>query len=257
MKSTDHNINNPLKTLDIELQRTIDAWKMPSVVGIMSKEEYDLIAIHDPTHIYIVRTEDGKTQLYLGDSLIEPPKVNNKYYMGLNDRAEYVVYMDQNAGTGEYFSGTQNLVPICAYDNPQVAMDQLVKFNKVGSHLNRDFSLYTMIKNYIEKTISTHELIIGIMVEFNYQEDCRLQNIIEFAVGHNAHKCAWEFPAFYSYQIKEMKENKPESLFVLYSNLYDLIVKYNFFKDKKYQDLDNLTLSDEISDITKVMLFLA
>lgn len=256
MKSTDHNINNPLKTLSIDLQRTVESWRMPKVVGSMSQEEYDLIAIKDPNSIYIVHTPDGKTLLYLGEHLIESPKINNKYYMGMTENGEYTIYVDQNAGTGDYFTGMQNLIPVCTYADPQVAMDQLVKFNKVGSHMDRDYSLYTMIKNYIEKEISTHELIVGILVEFNYREDCRLQNIIEFAVGHNAHRSIREFPTFYSYQIREMKEMKPESLFVLYSNLYDLIVKYDFFRDKKYQDIENLNLSDELTDITKVMLFL-
>lgn len=255
MNSTDHNINNPFQKSCINLLKTVESWKMPTFVGYISQEEYDLIKIHDPNSIYAVNTDNGVV-LYLGDIKIEAPEIKNKYYIGMNDNKEYVVYMDQNSGTGDYFTGLQNLVPICTYADPQVAIDQLSKFNRVGSHNYRDISIYSLLKSYIDKEISTHELIISILVEFNFREDPRLQNLIEFAMSHNVHKCMKEFPAFYSGQIRVMKDNKPESLFVLYSNLYDLVVKYNFFKDKKYQELsDDLNLSTEINDIVKTVYF--
>ena len=146
------------------------------------------------------------------------------------------------------------LVEICTYDNPQSAIDAIAKFNKVGSHIQRDFDIYSVINNYIQKDISTHELITSILMVYNFREDPRLQNIIEFAIAHNAHKCMKEFPSFYADQITRMRDHKPESLFPLYSNLYDLVVKYNFFSDRKYQS-DDLDLSTEISDISKIMIF--
>ena len=51
-----------------------------------------------------------------------------------------------------------------------------------------------------------------------------------------------------------MRDNQPKTLFPLYSNLYDLIVKYNFFTDKKYSNED-VNLSKEISDIYETMMF--
>jgi hypothetical protein len=250
MKSTDYNINNPFKKVELDLLRTIPSWNILNILNI-TQEEYNLIQIHDPHTMYIISDSDtGK--VYLGDILIEEDCTINKYYMGINDRKEYVVYVDQLAGT---LDNRSQLVEICAYDNPQSAIDALYQFNKVGSHIKTDFDIYGIIKSYIEKNISTHELIISILVVYNFREDCRLQNIIEFAVSHNAHRCMKEFPSFYADQISRMRDNKPESLFPVYSNLYDLIVKYDFFSDRKYQNIDDLDLSSEIRDINKVIAF--
>ena len=249
MKSTDHNLNNPLKTVDIELLRTVESYHMPNIEAV-SQEEYDLIQIHDPNTIfYITNSKDGR--FYIGDMLIIPDNTINKYYLNIDTNKKYVIYVDENAG--KTFA-SQYLIPICSYDDPQVAINELTKFNKVGSHIDRDFDIYNIIASYINKDISTHEFIISIMIVFNYREDPRLQNVIQFCMGHNANRCMKEFPAFYSELLPIMRDNQPKTLFPLYSNLYDLIVKYNFFTDKKYSNED-VNLSKEISDIYETMMF--
>lgn len=250
MKSTDHNINNPLKCICIDLLRTVESWDFPNTLKV-TQEKYDLIQIHDPHTIYtITDSSDGRS--YYGDALIINDNVSIKYYLGQNDKNEYVIYVNQLAGTGN--NNVQQLVPICAYNDPQTAIDALSKCNKTGSHIKRDLDIYNIIKSYIDKYISTHEFIISIIAAFNFKEDPRLQTLIEFAVGHNSHKCSREFPPFYADQLPRMRDYYPESLFVIYSNLYDLIVKYNFFKDKKYEDV-NVNLSKEITEIFKIMLY--
>ena len=250
MKSTDHNINNPLKVMNLNLLKTIERLSLPETVSL-PQEVYDIMAIHEPNTAYIINdSEDGR--MYIGDKLIMPIKNINKYFIGQDSSGNYIIYINQ------YFNShklTQSLIPICTYDDPQTAIDALSRFNKVGSHHKRDFKVYLMIRDYIDKLISTHDLIVGIMTIVNYDNDPRLQEILAYAVAHNVNKSMKEFPAFYADQIAILRDRCPDSLFPIYSNLYDLIVKYNFFNDRKYQSGDeDINLSEEISDVFKILL---
>lgn len=254
MKSTDHNINNPLKSIEIDLLNSVENLSVPSMIPI-TQVDYDNIKMHDPTTYYVITDYNGK-RVYLGDMLIEDDsKVNRviyRYYLGLNDADQYIIYVNELAGTCD---NIEKLVPVCAYDNPRSAMDALARFNKVGSHHDEDLNIYNTILSYIDKNISTHEFIIGLMVIFNYNSNSKLQLLNEYAMSYHVDKNMQEFSVSYLEIIARMKKTYPDSLFGLYSDLYDLIVKYDFFKDKKYQkNLDDLNLSIEITDVYQTML---
>lgn len=254
MKSNNSNINNPFKVNEINLQEQICSTNI-NVVNV-SKEEYDLMIIHDPTTIYVTTDKFGRILTYIGDCMIENNNIINKYYISIDDKNIYTIYMD-NAVTDfkNNFLGYQKLIPICRYNDPQDAIDALAKFNKIGSHNKIDFDIYNIIKSYIDKNISTHEFIIGILIIFNFKEDPELQVIIENCISHNANNCNYEFPINYSIYILKFKKYHPYSLFRIYSDLYDLLLKYDFFKDKKYQNnFDNLDMSNVISEISKISL---
>ena len=246
MYSTDHNINNPLKTVDIDLLRTVPSWNIFKY-ETYSQEEYDLIQIHDPHTVYMIK-DNNHNRMYIGDMLIEDKTDEIRYFLSIDKDKRYTIYMN----TSYNREGT-DLVPICTYDDPQVALNTLSIFNRVGSHIKPDLDMYNLFINYFDKDISTHEFITGILIIFGYKEDPRLQNVIQFIVGHHAHKCMKELPAFVSCQIDIKGNMFPDSLFPFYSSLYDLLVKYNFFTDKKYHTKD-VDLNKEIADVNKIMI---
>ena len=245
MHSTDYNINAPLKKLEIELQRRVSSWKFPTHI-LVTEEEYNLMKIHDPHTIYHIK-DSNTDRSYYGDILIQGESFNIKYLMSIDDN-KYIIYTNVLAGT----SSKADLIPLCIYDDPQIAINKLSEFNRIGSHYKIDLDIYNMIVNYINKDISTHDLIIGILVTFGYREDPRLQNAIQFIVGHGGNKCMKEFPPVLVDQITRMRDLYPDSLYPFYSNLYDLIVKYDFFMDVKYKE-DGINLSKEISEISKII----
>jgi len=245
MRSTDHNINNPLKTIDIDTFRTINSWNSFKFISI-TQEEYDLMQIHEPYTLYHIK-DSKDNRYYVGDMLIENEIKKVKYLLSIDDNKLYTIYMNQ---VDTY--NNSELIPICSYEDPQVAINKLSEFNRVGSHFDKPLMIYNILINYIEKIISTHEFIIGILDIFGYKEDPRLQDVIQFIVGHNEHKWQKEFLPFLSNEISRMRDLYPDSLYPYYSNLYDLIVKYNFFTDKKYNETD-VNLSKEIDEIIKIM----
>lgn len=252
MNSTDHNINNPMGGSTIELLRMIDANVTYTMVCV-TQETYDMMSSHDPNTMYIISDSPDK-RIYIGDTLIRSNNTTKKYFIGQEDVNRYIIYMNTKSGN---FIESDYLVPICMYDNAQSAIDALSKFNKVGSHIKLDNDIYNIIISYIDKHLSTHEFIVSIISAYNFKEDPLLQQIIQFAISYGVHKCMKEFPSFFVTQLSRMRTTESRSLLVMYSNLYDLMVKYDFFKGKKYQlDVDTINdidLSKEISDISQAV----
>lgn len=247
MKSTDHNLNNPTKVNVIELLREISSLSTPNI-EIVSQKFYDLIQIKEPNTLYFIN-DSNPPRIYFGEILISNDKCEGKYFITTGNRInEYDLYLK------EEIYGNDKLIKICKYDDPQKAIDALNLYNNIGSHDKISISLYNILINYIDKDISLNDLLLGIFTIFGFKEDPRLQELIQltFTYEQNSNDKT-DISPMLRCEIRNFRDKYPLSLYRIYSNLYDIIVKYYFFKDEKYHsDVNFINLSEIIKDIINV-----
>lgn len=256
MYSKDHNINNPTKVDQIDLVPSYDAWSTPSIEYITQKE-YDTIYKKDPLTIYVITDAIGK-KVYYGDILVDDKQDGIKYFMGISNDGKYAIYLN------ERMSGVDNIIKICAYNDPQVALHALELYENSGSYESIDMKIYESLVHYIRNNISCHDVLIGILCACGFNNDYRLQTLIETAVqcdsiyGHDLSEQMKSVLGTYKNSDKNRFEIPPayKVLNIKYSQLYDVLLKYNLFKDKEYTDNSyslKLNLSSVIRDIRRVM----
>lgn len=250
MKSTDYNLNDPFAIDSIHLQRTLDSSHYPNIEHV-DQNFYDLIQVKDPNTVYIINdSTDGR--VYYGDILILKERNDVSYLIGTDKNGNYVLYMNSVVGFND------KLIEICKYKDPQDAINSLNLFNNAGSHQPINLKIYSTIIPYIDNNISINDLILGIIVIFGFKNDPRFQYLIEtsrqYILEVNG-KIDKDLPPLWREELRHFKDRYPDSLFTYYSNIYDIMVKYNFFKDERYNlDInEHPDLSDVINDIIKVI----
>lgn len=245
MKSTDMNINNPLSVNCIDMQREVDYQKTPKIEFITAFL-YDRLVSKDPMTIYVI-SEPGDERMYLGDILIEEQKTSCKYLMGIdNDTHEYIILMNINQPNGN------RLIPISRYTDINTAINELLKYNNVKSHQKDSLSIYTTISAYIDKFIDINDLIISIIAMYGYKNDPRLQKLI--TVYNNFHRNNDpQMSNLFISHIQSFADPYNNKLFYYYKGLYEVIEKYEFFKDDKYHHGELPNLSSAVKDIEDVM----
>lgn len=245
MKSTDMNINNPLSIDSINMQRTTDYQRAPKIEFI-SAFLYDRLVSKDPMTIYVI-SEPGVERMYLGDILIEEQKTSCKYLMGVDDDThEYLIIMHIKQPNGS------RLVPITRYTDINVAVNVLLKYNNAMSHQKDGLSIYTSISAYIDKFIDINDLIISIIAMYGYKNDPRLQKIINVYNSYHQNNDPLMSSLFIT-QLQSFADTYNNKLFYYYKGLYEVIEKYDFFKDDKYHHGDLPNLSSAVKDIEDVM----
>ena len=247
MKSTDHNLNNPLRIGTIDLMREVENWTLPNVSPV-SQDFYDLLQTKDPNTIYIIKdSKDGR--MYFGDHLILKNKTILNYVLGIDNtsNAKYVLYMNQ------IYNFQDNLIEIARFEDPQIAINTLNLYNNIGSHNSIEIKLYNLLIMYIDESISLHNLITSILCVFGYSNDPRLQQVIETAITYQQNNTKL-FNELFIHVLGNYAKTSANELYKFYNDLYNIILKYNFFKDKKYHcSLENLDLSNIISEIINLM----
>lgn len=244
MKSTDQNLNNPLRIGDIDLLREAESWRNPTV-QLITQEEYDLLQTKDPLTIYVIHGSNPH-RMYLGDCMIHEDSRSCKYLVGMDESKAYVLYMSIRD------NGIDKIVPISRYKNPQDAIDAMNMCHNAGSHQKTNMVLFNSIAAFIDNHISVNDLVIGVLCIFGYERDPRLQNIIEVAISFGVKSSKLDIPVIFREELPSMGDRYENSLFDLYSDVYNIIVKYDFFKDERYHNsCDKLDLSSPIYDIMK------
>jgi hypothetical protein len=147
------------------------------------------------------------------------------------------------------------LIEIIRFDNPQHAVDALIKFNRIGSHTSTSLQLYNIISSYIQKNITLHDLLIGILSICGYRDDYRMQDLIRICVVFGATK-GRTFNVVFRDELTKWKviTHVNEHLMKLYAKLYDVICIYNNFKGKEFKvDPEELKLGNVIMSIYSVI----
>lgn len=248
MNSTDHNINNPLCIDGIDLMQTAESWTTPSI-KITTQEEYDRLRVHDPLTIYMIHEAKDK-RVYLGDVLINHSHSHNgiKYFVGIDDSSyEWILYINIIHGHSD------RMIPLCRYKDPQMALNALSMYSNVGSHEKLEVSLYSAICAFLDKMIPLHDLIIGSLCLVGYKSDPRIQMIADVAVSYGVMSYNDDLPQLFREDLPNMSSQFDNPLFDVYADLFNVFVKYNMFRDKKYHEgFDRLDLKNPIKDIIGV-----
>ena len=246
LKSTDHNLNNPMSIEEIDYYNHLDSVKLP-IVEHLSKAQYDLIAIKDPETIYIIT---DTYQIYRGESEIkeEVPKV--KYLLGgVNNKNEYILYLNEDG------FHRNNLFPIAKFKDIRVAIKTLNQLNHTGSHNKLSLDIANILRSYLDKNISLHTFVIGVISASGYKRSIKLQEFLSRIHNYGAEDKNVFFNDNLYRDLVQNEINKTDNeIFKKYTILYDLMMSYDFFNNRKYKNkLDNLDLSPFIFHIKSLL----
>ena len=250
MKSTDNNLYNHLKVTEIDIRNTIDAFPNSKIFRC-DKDYYDAMQQHDPRTTYIVKFKDGVTRCFIGDMPIEKVSRRPKYVMSITDNCEYQIFI--NLADTKSYDSQSILIPLVRYDDPQKAINALHAYRKVGSSEKISLEIFIALGSYISKENGINELLINLIGNLGYRDDPRLQYLNELAVTYGVESSTRDLSPTYRTMLHNIANKKADTLVPLYSAFYDVIVKYDFFKGKKYslarREVEELDLSEEVNDI--------
>lgn len=261
MRSTDHNLNNPMSVDQIILEYTASALKMMNAVHI-DRSLYDQITTKDPHTMYIVH-DNGEDLVYLGDNRIPDSCMSwPTYLIAPTYDNEWAVCSNLKSS----WTAHDEIVEICRYKDLDKAADAVRLYIRAG-HEDIEISIYRMLISYIKKDIGINDLIINIIGLHGFNNSPKLQELIQTAYSYGVMenqidpqsknrgygKYQMDLPVLLRNEIGRLANAYPTSLYPYYSKLYDVIIKYCFFKGTEYQtDPDNANLRDVISDIREV-----
>lgn len=226
MDSTNHNLENPTKIDTLRVVKDVESWNFPTVRQV-TQEFYDLGQKHDPNVIYSI-TNSPDMRVYYGDILVLKSKSRSeKYFLTILDDGTYSISLNQVNNHHD------NLIEICRFDDPQKAIESLALFNRLGTHQHKSIHLLNMINAYCNNRIGCHDFIIGIMTEFGYRNDPRLQEIIMAGNVACVNSPSWymdsDIPDMLFGYLLGMKSTAPVNLlYTRYLDIYGIIVKYGF-----------------------------
>lgn len=245
MRSTDHNLNNPLRVDDIELQHAVESWRTPTVKHV-SQLFYDRLHVKDPNTIYVI---DGTVKMYYGEHLIEKEKTGVKYLLGIDNTTDdrFVLYCNEVNGYHD------NLIEIARFKDPQVAINILNAYSNTKYHINNiRGNIHGMIIRYVDEDISLSDLIIGIITAYGYQNDTRLQELVQTVITYHQTK-VHIFDSFFVYMFASASENPYNDLFKIFNDLYNVILKYNFFAELKDKAIALEDISKPLAEMEEIL----
>ena len=191
----------------------------------VTQEWYDLLQTKDPHTIYIILNAKDR-RVYHGDILISVENQKPRYLLTINSPKEFQIYVNYHENY------TDRLILISTYTDINTALKDLTRFNNVGSHIKWATQAYHITALYINQDISLQEFLIGMLSLFGYRDHPMLQALIEYSlslgVNMQSNKLCIELvDNLYHFKSRHF-------IFRMYSDLYDLLVLFNFFKDNKY-----------------------
>jgi hypothetical protein len=245
-RSTQDNLENPLHVDPLKLPFDHPIWKSMDVVMI-TKEAYDLIAIKNPYTLYIITNDKGPTA-YLGIARINLEKNNIKYLIGPDKQmGEYAVYMVFSTIHGDH------LIEICRYRNLMDAAEALNQYTRAGSHNEKPLALRRMLISYIERDIQIHDLIVNVICMLQDTNHPQFQEMLSTLNLYNVQDIQdGDLPMDVKVLLHHCSASR-NVMFKYYAALYDILVMYDFFREKKYtDDPDNADLHRPIERIMEV-----
>ncbi len=253
MTSTDQNLNHPNQVDTIQLMRIVESIKYMQLQPV-TQDFYDRIAEPDPHTCYVITdAEDGR--MYYGKTMIIPSKLGPRYFLSQDRESEYILYVNDRS----YNRSGDHLLEVCRFDDVNKALETMRLYNRVGSHASNNLQIYKTLINYINEELSIDEAILSVLVIMGYKEQPEFQSVVQFLVATNAgtylngdHQPRWRenLTPICSEELKRRAKVYPGTLYEFYNSVYEIFVKYNFFKSKVYKDEPTLAnLSDPIDDI--------
>lgn len=256
MFSTQDNLTNPNKVDWLTLQPVFQSWECPMIQPV-TQAEYNLIAIHDPHTIYHI-TDSAKLKMYYGDHEVQGvsqlTRPDIRYVIGPMGRdGNYPILMLTNR------EGNHALVTICQTPSITDAARIIQQWNPMPMDLNiMNRQLRGLLVQYIKRSINCNEFILGVLSMFQGGDHPDVQDVInairQWTQGVLL-RC--DLPAFALDALTLAKENSHNPMFRKYSDVYDVLVAFNYFKDRTYQahyvDLELVDLEGPIKKIYTIM----
>ena len=257
MMSSDNHINNNMRISEIDIA------KLSGLNGItptrqvyMTREEFDLLQTKNLDTLYIVVNPDDDTHaIYFGNTRIPNPEDDPypMYVMGINDNNEYEIYQVMKSWSDH----SKSLIPIIRFNDPQKAVDTLHKYKHIGSATQHALKTHIAITAYVKKECGLHECITSIIANLGYRDDPKLQVLNEITATFRYKTGSRELPSQLRISLHNLAASHPESLLPIYSQIYDVFDKYEYFDDPKYTEAadDEMDLKEPVAEILKIFNF--
>lgn len=248
MISTDMNLNNPTKIIELDLQQTRSIFYVPEIISI-SRDQYHALKVHDIA-LYVIK--EFPHEIYYGDSLLskgvleefkDVPQYMMKY--DYNDN-EFIIYI--NRPNLQFVNNINGFSEVERHKSAHTAINMLMKYNSIGFHNIVTISIYESLKGYIHKENDLNQTILGIISNMGYKETPEFQMLTSVVLNKKYLQVRKEI------FIAHIKTYNTNHLFDLFVKIYDVFDKYNFFTDDKYNPdkHDFIDLKKEITDIIRV-----
>jgi hypothetical protein len=145
---------------------------------------------------------------------------------------------------------------ISAFNDLNDAVAELKRYNKIGSHGHISERIYEILSCYIGKTYGVHKSIIGILQVYGFSNTPEFQDLLHICDEYGYQSYSRDISSTLRSVLHNKAEKSPGTIIELYSNLYDVFIKYDMFKDKKWitaMENGELNLVSPIDDITRTM----
>lgn len=249
MKSTDNHINSPMSKIELD----IPVENIRHEFRYLDQDFYDLIP-HDLNTIYICRQENEKCyNVYRGNTLIKKHQQKDlsepDFVMGVNSYNEFIIYMTAY----DVYTNSNRLEEIFRFNNPDDAIAALMRVNHVGNYTDQSLSIYNILTSYIEKEISIHEAIMGLVSMIIDKNTPGLQYLNERAMRYGVKSSDRDLPKLMKRDLRKTRSDL-ESYTTLYADLYDVFVLYNFFSDIDIDKVarEDMDLAKPVQSITDI-----
>ena len=246
IRSTDHNLNNPTKRIELSVNDVYDALGRAKQIIYLTQDNYDNMGAHDPNHAYVI-TDAKDKRYYYGDAIVIPKPNEIKYYIGINDQNEYELCINLKQ------QNFDQMVPIARYKKAQDAINALQIAKKSNGPFDINLSLYETLITYIHHDSDINSTIINIISSFGHREDPMLQQLIESIHTVPETKDGRDVNPILREDMQHFRNAYKNTLWPVYASIYDVFVVFDFFKDKrKYVEPEYPDLSGAISKIINI-----
>lgn len=238
MYSSDNTINDPNHKIAIDLSYV----STHTTIVPISQADYDMMGFHDPRTIYFI-TDSKLGDMYLGDTIIYKFQNKNEYLLALGDHTKsFIIYLNSIS------CHRDNLIPVAEFDDINDAIKALYQYKKVGTHTNLGSVICSIVESYMDDVYGVNEAIINMIAASGFRDDIRLQYLNEKAMSYGVSNKDKQLPQYYVAALHNLKDNEPDTTISIYSDLYDIFVKYDFMKE-----VDDDNISDVVYDLTTAM----
>lgn len=247
MKSSNFNLHSSITNNEINLLHTIENLHAFEVCHL-TQDEYDVMSKHDETTTYVITdAKDGR--MYIGSRLIPISKNDRQYLLGYDPyKYKYILYLNSVEGYMD------QLVPIAEFNNPQDAINALISCNHLNDHNETFFKIIKVLTQYIDGDVGMNSTLISMISILGYRDDGRLQDLNRLSIIYNDDQSAKDISQQHRLMLHQEKDVSTNALISIYSDLYDLFVLNDFFKDyKTIDDVDTETIQKFSKDVLHVV----
>ncbi len=247
MKSSNFNLHSTITENEINLLHVIENLHAFEVCHL-TQAEYDVMTQHDETTTYVI-TDSKDGRMYIGSRLIPISKNDRQYLLGYDPyKNKYILYLNAVEGYIDH------IAPISEFANPQDAINALITCNHLYDHNATFLKIIKVLAEYIIGNVGMNQTLISMISVLGYRDDGRLQDLNRLSIVYNDDQSARDISSVHKLMLHNEKDNNMNGLVSVYSDLYDLFVLNNFFKDyETIDDVDTATIRKFSKDVLSTL----